>query len=142
MVGDGGRGVHISVVVSEVVSLPRHTLFHAAVMFRIQPANITVNPDGNGTANAAFACSVTINFDLNVTIRWRFTPDNSTSSSTLSDEDENVTILGSQTLADPGTSILILESVSAAEEGLYSCEVEYCCGTVSSDTAQLTYDGQ
>lgn len=43
-------------------------------------------------------------------------------------------------LIDSSTSILILESVSAEDEGSYYCMVEYCCGSVTSQEGVLMFN--
>ena len=46
-------------------------------------------------------------------------------------------------LSDPGTSILVLDSVGNQHEGFYSCEARYSDGTVlTSSPAVLVYSGE
>ena len=61
--------------------------------------------------------------------------------------DDQVTILdasggSSPRLSDLGTSILILESPSDANAGLYFCEVDFGSGSLNSSMAQLIITGE
>jgi len=59
----------------------------------------------------------------------------------LSGGAEGVTIVGG--LADPGTSILVLDGVGNDDEGYYSCVASLNGGiTVNSSRGVLVYDGK
>ena len=133
------------IIYRRVHNLPIHStfLFYTVPTFQIQPVSYEARSDNNETdATAAFSCSVTNIDNLELVFIWKFNQINSNFSITLSSEQEGVTILGSPDFVDPGTTVLILESVSAANKGWYYCEVEYCCGTITSQSAELTYSGK
>lgn len=99
-----------------------------------------MNPIDN-SSTAAFACSVLNQFNFGLTIQWMFSDVNSTDFSAVTDVmGDQVTILDD--LPDSGTSILILESVSEINEGRYFCRVEFCCGSLNSTGAVLTFNGR
>ena len=103
----------------------------------------------SGFSTAAFVCSTFNPDSLDVTITWMFRAMDDNDSSPLTDDgsDDLVTILDTQ--SDPSvsdvstsTSILLLASVTEEREGFYSCQVEYCCGSLESVEAMLTYNGE
>ena len=103
----------------------------------------------SGFSTAAFVCSTFNPDSFDVTITWMFRAMDDNDSSPLTDDgsDDLVTILDTQ--SDPSvsdvstsTSILLLASVTEEREGFYSCQVEYCCGSLESVEAMLTYNGE
>ena len=120
-----------------------------------EPISIAARPV-NGTASAAFSCAVSPITDL-VEIQWFFDPMSFGSGSSsspssgsgmglrpgppsgmLSNGTEGVTI---HQPADPGTSILILDSVGNEFEGFYSCVAVFANGdNISSSEATLDYN--
>ena len=125
-------------------------VIHTAPNFRYEPENITAQPV-NGTATAAFSCAVSPIADL-VRIQWQYEMMSFGSgmsgigpgpmSGILSNNDTQfgVTIIQP---ADPGTSILVLDSVGNEHEGLYSCVAVFSDGTmITSSQASLTYRGK
>ena len=111
-----------------------------------EPANITAQPV-NGTASAAFSCSIQPADDL-VEIQWFFDamPFGSgsgmglspgPSSGMLSNDMEGVTI---HQPVDHGTSILILDSVGNNFEGFYSCVAVFPTQMRTSSEAALRFN--
>ena len=114
-----------------------------------EPENITAQPV-DGTASAAFSCAISPADNL-TEIQWFFdmmsfgsgsgsgmglSP--GSSSGMLSNDTEDVTI---HQPSDPGTSILILDSVGNEHEGLYSCVAVFSDGTtITSSAAALIFD--
>ena len=121
-------------------------LFSTAPNFVYEPANITAQPV-NGTASAAFSCTIQPADDL-VEIQWYFDAMSfgsgsgmglspGPSSGILSNDTEGVTI---HQPADPGTSILILDSVGNDFEGFYSCVAVFPDQMRTSSEAALIFN--
>ena len=118
-----------------------------------EPENITAQPV-NVTVSAAFSCAISPADDL-TEIQWFFDMmsfgsgsssgsgsgmglNPGLSSGMLSNDMEDVTI---HQPSDPGTSILILDSVGNEHEGLYSCVAVFSDGTtITSSAAALIFD--
>ena len=114
--------------------------------------NITARPTSGSSARAAFSCSITPDENL-TTIQWFFEPMEFGSRMGPSMMVEsgfltsgvigvaNVTIVGG--LADPGTSILVLDRVGNDREGLYSCVATFSDGRmINSSSGALIYNGE
>ena len=127
-------------------------LFSTDPSFVYEPANIIARPV-NGTASAAFSCSISPADDL-VNIEWFFNPIPFSSGSgsgsgmglrpgppsgmLYNDTEVGVTI---HQPADPGTSVLILDSVSDEFEGFYSCVAVFQNDNrIQSSEATLIYN--
>ena len=121
-----------------------------------EPENITARPV-NGTATAAFSCAVSPAVGL-VEIQWHYTMMSFGSGSgsgiggsgsgmglgpglltgVITNDIEGVTIVQP---ADSGTSILVLNSVSNGDEGLFSCVAIFPNETrLTSSQAALIYN--
>ena len=114
--------------------------------------NITARPTSGGSARAAFSCSITPDENL-TTIQWFFEPMEFGSGMGPSMMVEpgfltsgtvgvaNVTVVGG--LADPGTSILVLDGVGNDQEGFYSCVATFSDGRmINSTRGALIYNGE
>ena len=120
--------------------------------YRIEPVNITARPTSGGSTRAAFSCSMAPDENL-ATIQWFFEPMEFGSGMGLSMMVEsgfltngttgvaNVTIASG--LADPGTSILVLDGVGNDQEGFYSCVATFSDGRmINSSSGALIYNGE
>lgn len=114
--------------------------------------NITARPTSGGSARAAFSCSITPDENL-TTIQWFFEPmefDSGMGPSVMVEPGfltsgtvgvANVTVVGG--LADPGTSILVLDGVGNDQEGFYSCVATFSDGRmINSTRGALIYNGE